>query len=165
MAEIQFKGKTVHTHGEIPKEGTKAPGFTLVDQDLNTKSLHDYDHRKKVIYTIPSVNTAVCAKSTKKYSDLAKEKPDAIFFVVSADLPFAQKNFCSQETIANLVMLSTFRDNTFGKNYGVLIIDGIIEGLLARSQIVLDSNNQVIFSEIVGEICDEPNFEKALSLL
>ncbi len=165
MAKLTLKGSTIHTSGNLPEKGSIAPDFTLVNAELEHTSLQDFDHRKKMLYFVPSFNTPVCGKTIRVYSEMAKEKPDVIFFVISADLPFAQKNFCTQESIANLVVLSTFRSKDFSQNYGIYIVDGPLEGLLARGFMVLDGENRVLLSEIVPEITDEPNFTSAFSLL
>lgn len=102
---------------------------------------------------------------TKKCNEFAKKHPTCTFLTVSADLPFAQGKFCEKEQVENVVTLSMMRDKEFGKAYGLLIVDGPLEGVLARSVIVADREGKVIYSELVPEITQEPNYEKAFSFI
>ncbi|MEL7431121.1 MAG: thiol peroxidase [Chlamydiota bacterium] len=163
--QILFKGNPIHTYGNLPQVGTKAPPFTLTNRDLKDVTLQDFAKGKKFFYFVPSIATSICSKSGKDLGERAKEKPEVSFVVVSADLPFAQSHYCEQESIPNLIMLSTFRFQGFGETYGILIKDGPVAGLLARAILVLDENNEVLFEEIVPEMSDFPNFDKPFSLL
>lgn len=165
MAETKFKGKTVHTVGNIPTIHTKAPDFKLLDKDLKEHSLHEFSGKRKLLATVPSLDTGVCNTMTKHINDFAKKHRDFVFITVSADLPFAQKRFCEQEGVHNVLTLSTMRDQEFGKKYGLLMIDGPLEGLLARSLMVLDEKDHVLYVELVEEITEEPNYHKATEFL
>jgi len=165
MVKITLKGNPIHTNGNLPAIGTKAPDFQLVDTDLNNRSLKDFKDKRKMIYTVPSLDTSVCSTSTKKFNDQIKSHPEVIVLVVSTDLPFAQKRICSQEKIANIIPLSMMRSNHFAKAYGVLIEDGPLAGICARAVIVLDENDHVIYTEQVPEIAQEPNYDNALQAL
>ncbi|MDN3506414.1 MAG: thiol peroxidase [Simkaniaceae bacterium] len=165
MAKITLKNNPIQTNGELPKIGASAPDFTLVDRDLANHSLKDYSGKRKVLSIVPSLDTAVCSSMAKKFNDVIKEKTDVILLVISADLPFAQKRFCVQENVDNAVTLSMMRNKDFARDYGVLIEDGPLAGICARAVIVLDENDQVIYSELVPEITQEPDYEKALTYL
>ncbi len=165
MADITLKGTPVHTNGNILEIGAKAPDFLLVNKALEDVTLGQFSGQKKLLSIVPSLDTDTCAISTKKFNDFAKASPDKTILVISADLPFAQKRFCTQEHIENLHTLSMMRNKDFGKDYGILILDGPLAGALARSVIVLDEHDKVIYSELVSEISSEPNYEAALSLL
>ena len=158
MAETKFKGTPVHTSGSLPQLQTKAPDFTLLDQNLKERHLAEFQGKKKIIATVPSLDTGVCNIMTKHFNDLAKKHPDLIIITVSADLPFAQKRFCETENVHNLLTLSTMRNKDFGKAYGLLLIDGPLAGLLARSVLVLDGKDHVLYAELVPEITHEPNY-------
>jgi thioredoxin-dependent peroxiredoxin len=165
MAKITLKGNPIHTSGQLPSVGTRVSDFQLVDADLNNRSLKDFKGKRKMIYTVPSLDTSVCSTSTKKFSDQIKPHPEVTVLVVSADLPFAQKRFCSLENVANIVPLSMMRSKEFAKTYGVLIEDGPLAGICARAVIIVDENDNVIYTELVPEIAQEPNYDKALQVL
>ncbi len=164
MATITLKGNEIHTDGELPKVGTKAPDFTLTDKDLKDISLDRFAGRRKLLNIFPSVDTPVCALSTKKFNDHAREHEDVVMLMISADLPFAQARFCGNEKLENVRTLSTMRSE-FPRDYGVLIEDGPMAGLTARAVIVLDENNTVVHTQLVPEIAEEPDYEAALRVL
>lgn len=165
MATITLRGTPLHTIGELPKVGAKAPDFKLVDGDLNNRSLADYKGKKKLLNIVPSLDTPVCATSTKKWNERAMGRNDVVMLVISADLPFAQKRFCGLEKVDNVIPLSMMRSRNFAKDYGVLIEDGPLAGLTARAVVVLDENDKVVYTELVPEIAQEPNYDKALAAL
>lgn len=163
MAKITLKGQPVTTSGDLPKVGAKAPDFRLVDASLKDVSLRDFAGKKKLLNIIPSVDTPVCALSTKKFNDEAKGRTDLAVLIVSADLPFAQGRFCSAAQTQNVVALSMMRDKEFARSYGVLITDGPLAGVTARAVVVLDENDQVRYTELVPEISQEPDYARALA--
>ena len=165
MAEVKLKGNPVHTTGNVPSVHTKAPDFRLVDKNMKDHTLKEFSGKRKILATVPSLDTATCSTMTKHFNEAAKKHPNAVFLIVSADLPFAQKRFCEQENVHNLITLSMMRDKEFGKAYGLLMTDGPIAGILARSVFVLDEKDHVLYVELVPEITQEPNYQKALSLL
>jgi thioredoxin-dependent peroxiredoxin len=165
MATITLQGNEIHTAGEFPRVGGKAPDFTLTDRDLNDVSLSRWMGKKKLLSVFPSVDTPVCAISTRKFNDYARTHEDTVMLMISADLPFAQKRFCGAEALSNVVTLSTMRSNDFARGYGVLITDGPLAGLTARAILVLDENDTVVHAELVPEIGSEPDYEAALKAL
>lgn len=165
MATITLKGNEIHTAGDIPVVGGKAPDFQLTNGDLQEVSVADFSETKKLLSIFPSVDTPVCAMSTKKFNDYAREHEDTVMLMISADLPFAQKRFCGDEGLENVHVLSTMRAPAFAKNYGVELVDGPLRGLTARAIVVLDENNTVLHSELVPEIAQEPDYEAALKAL
>src|SRR5271170_4367432 len=165
MANITLKGNPIHTSGNLPSVGSKAPDFQLVDGELNDRSLKDYKGRRKLISIVPSLDTSTCSISTKKFNEKIKSHPEVTVLVVSADLPFAQKRMCSAENVDNLTPLSMMRSKDFAKSYGVLIENGPLAGICARAVIVLDENDQVVYLQLVPEITQEPDYDKALEAL
>tara|TARA_R110002096_G_scaffold434673_1_gene657147 strand:+ start:49324 stop:49821 length:498 start_codon:yes stop_codon:yes gene_type:complete len=165
MATITLQGNEINTNGELPKVGDNAPDFTLVNAELGDVSLATYKGKKKLLSIVPSLDTPVCATSTKKFNDAAKEKSDAVFLMIAADLPFAMSRFCKAEGTDNVITLSMMRSRKFAKDYGVLIEDGPLAGITARALIVVDENDKVIHSELVPEIAQEPNYNAALAIL
>lgn len=165
MAKITLQGKDINTSGELPKIGDDAPDFSLVNSKLGDVSLSSYKGKKKLLNIVPSLDTDVCAISTKKFNDAAKEKTAAVFLMISADLPFAMSRFCKAEGTDNVKTLSMMRSRKFAKDYGVLIEDGPLAGITARAVVVMDEHNKVIHSELVYEIAQEPDYDAALAVL
>jgi thioredoxin-dependent peroxiredoxin len=162
MATVTLRGNPVQTSGELPAKGSKAPDFKLVNPDLKDVSLADFAGKKKILNIYPSVDTPVCATSTRKFNEKAAGAKDAVVICIAADLPFAFRRFCGAEGLTNVQTLSTMRGREFGKAYGVELTTGPMAGLLARAIVVLDQDNKVVHSELVPEIAQEPNYEAAL---
>lgn len=165
MAKITLGGNPINTNGVLPALGEQAPDFKLVKANLSDASLADFTGKKKLLNIVPSLDTGICALSTKYFNDHAREHPDTVILVISADLPFASTRFCSSEKIENVITLSMMRNHDFAEKYGVLIVDGPLAGICARAVVVLDQDNRVIYHELVPEIKQEPNYLMALSAL
>lgn len=165
MADITLKGNPIHTNGDLPEVGSTAPDFSLVSKDLADVSLADYAGKKKLLNIVPSLDTGVCAASTQKFNSAMADKSGAVALVISADLPFAMNRFCSAEGIDNVISLSMMRSKNFAKDYGVLITDGPLAGVCARAVVVLDEDNKVIYTQLVPEIGEEPDYDSALAVL
>ena len=163
MSSTKLKGNPVKVDGQFPKVGDQAPAFKLVAGDLSEKTLADFAGKRKLLNIVPSLDTPVCAISTRKFSEHARGRGDVAVLIVSADLPFAAGRFCSTEGIDNVVTLSMMRSRSFAKDYGVLITDGPLAGIAARSVVVLDANDRVVYTELVPEILQEPDYEKAIA--
>ena len=165
MATITLKGKEIHTNGELPAIGSQAADFNLVDAELGDRSLADYAGQKKLLNIVPSLDTPVCATSTRKFNEAAAGQDNVVMLVISADLPFAMGRFCSAEGIDKVVPLSMMRSRNFAKDYGVLIEDGPLAGITARAIVILDESDKVVYTELVPEIGQEPDYDKALAAL
>ena len=165
MADITIGGNPINTTGTIPQVGEKIKDFKLVAPDMSIKSLADYKGKKLVLNIFPSVGTGVCAKSVHGFNSAAGSKADTVVLNISKDLPFAQKAFCGAEGLDNVEMLSDFRPNDFSANYNTVLLNGPFEGLHSRVVIVADAEGNVMYSEQVPEIGQEPNYDAALSSL
>lgn len=165
MSQVTLKGKPIRLSGNLPALHIKAPDFKLVDKDLKDRGLHEFQGKRKLIATVPSLDTGTCSIMTKHFNEFGKKHPDVVIVTVSADLPFAQKRFCETENVHNVLTLSMMRNKDFGKAYGILIEDGPLAGILARSVTVLDEKDHVLYTELVPEITQEPNYHKALEKL
>jgi thiol peroxidase len=163
MAQVTLKGNPIHTNGELPKVGAKAPDFKLTSGDLKDVSLADYRGKRKILNIVPSLDTPTCATSTRKFNERAGALSDTVVLVVSADLPFASKRFCTTEGLNNVVPLSLMRGKGFAKDYGVLIQDGPLAGITARAVVVIDERDQIAYTQLVPEIGQEPDYESALA--
>jgi ABC-type multidrug transport system ATPase subunit/peroxiredoxin len=145
--------------------GQQAPGFRLVDGDLNDVTLESYKGKRKVLNIVPSLDTPTCALSARKFNEKAAARADTVVLVISADLPFAQKRFCATEGLDNVIPLSMMRSKNFAKDYGTLITDGPLAGVATRAVLTLDANDKVLHAQLVGEIADEPDYDAALAAL
>ena len=165
MAQTKLQGNPVNLAGDLPAAGSAAPDFKLVDTDLGDKTLGDFAGKKVLLNIVPSLDTPVCATSTRKFNESFAGRDDAVCLVVSADLPFAAGRFCTTEGIENVHPLSMMRSKHFGKDYGVLIEDGPLAGITARAIVVLDADGKVIYTQLVPEIGQEPDYDAALKAL
>lgn len=163
MATITFKGTPVHTSGDLPKKGDAAPDFLLTTGDLADVRLSDYAGKKKILNIVPSLDTGTCATSARTFDKRVSSLTDTVCLTISADLPFASTRFCKTEGVENVITLSELRDRSFGKDYGVEMVDGPLAGLLSRAVVVLDAANTVIYTEQVPEIAQEPDYDAALN--
>ena len=165
MTQITLHGTPCNTSGELPAIGDPAPDFRLTDESLADVRLADFRGRHTLLSIVPSLDTPVCALSAKRFNEEAKRRHGAAFVVVSADLPFAMKRFCTGEGLENVRVLAMMRSRQFAEDYGVLIVDGPLAGITARAVMVLDSNGKVVHAELVKEIGDEPDYQTALKAL
>ncbi|MCG7873923.1 MAG: thiol peroxidase [Candidatus Thiodiazotropha lotti] len=165
MATITLEGNPINTNGELPAVGSDAPDFSLTAGDLSDVSLQNYAGKKKLLNIVPSLDTGVCATSTITFNKAMADKSNSVALVVSADLPFAQGRFCSAEGVENVVSLSMMHNRNFAKDYGVLISDGPLAGICARAVVVVDENNKVVYTQLVPEIVQEPDYDAALAHL
>jgi thiol peroxidase len=158
MSKVTFKGSPIQLTGHLPTLHTKVPDFSLIDRDLQERHLSEWQGKKKVLCTVPSLDTGVCSLMTKHTNQMAKKHPNFIFLTISADLPFAQKRFCEGENVHNVLTLSMMTNKDFGKAYGLLMQDGPLSGLLARSVMFLDEKDHLLYCELVPEITKEPDY-------
>ena len=164
-SSVTLKGNPVDVAGNLPKVGSTAPNFTLVDKALADVTLDTYAGKRKVLNIFPSVDTPTCAMSIRAFNKHAAGLSNTVVLNISADLPFAQTRFCAAEGIENVVNLSTMRGRDFLMNYGVLLFTSKLAGLAARAVIVIDENNVIKYLELVPEIANEPNYEAAIAAL
>lgn len=162
---VTLGGNSIQIGGTLPKVGSTAPAFKLVAKDLSDVALESFAGKRKLLNIFPSVDTPTCATSVRKFNAQANQLTNTVVLCISADLPFAQSRFCGAEGLDNVLTLSTMRGREFMQNYGVAIETGPIAGLTARAVVVLDENDRILFSELVSEIKDEPNYDAALAAL
>jgi thiol peroxidase len=162
---VTLGGAPVTLFGVFPTVGQTAPAFTLVDKELKDVSLQSFAGKRKVLNIVPSLDTAVCATSTRKFNEAASKLNNTVVLVISADLPFAMSRFCVAEGLENVVTLSLMRGRDFMRNYGVKIADTALAGVTARAVLVLDEKDQIIHAELVDDIKHEPNYAAALEVL
>ncbi len=164
MAEITLRGNPIHTNGDLPAVGSKAPAFTLLKTDLSELSSDDLRGQQVILNIFPSVDTPVCQTSTRTFNAKAAELDNTTVVCASMDLPFAMNRFCGAEGLEDVVPASAFRSD-FASDYGVKQTDGPLQGLTARAVVVIDEEGTVKYSQLVGEIADEPDYEAAIASL
>jgi len=165
MAQVTLKGTKINTSGTLPKTRSAAPNFKLTTTDLSTKSLKDYQGHNVILNIFPSVDTGVCAQSVRSFNEKASDIKNTKVLCVSKDLPFALSRFCGAEGLDHVESLSDFKDGNFGDAYEVTFTDGPFEGLLSRAVVVINPEGEVIYTQQVSEIADEPDYESALQAL
>lgn len=165
MSDLKFKGNPIHTTGEMPSKGSKAPNFELVKNDLSRVSLNDYLGKNVILNIFPSIDTGVCATSARKFNQDASNLPNTVIACISKDLPFAHSRFCGAEGISNLDMLSSFDNDNFESNYQLTMKDGPLKGLFARAIVVVNPTGEIVHTELVDDIVHEPNYEAAMAAI
>jgi len=164
MAQVTLGGNPVNTVGELPAVGSTAPSYTLAGADLSDITPESFSGKKVVLNIFPSIDTPTCATSVRTFNQSVGDRDDAVVLCVSQDLPFAQARFCGAEGLSNVVTASAFRSD-FGKDFGVSLADGKLAGLFARAVVVVDDSGNVVYTELVPEIAQEPNYAAALAAL
>ncbi len=165
VAQITLQGSTVQTIGNLPAVGVAAPSFKLVKTDFSEASQQDFSGNNIILNIFLSLDTSVCAASTRRFNKEAAESPDTVVLCISADLPFAHKRFCEAEGLNDVIPLSVFRAPEFGRDYGVTFTSGPLTGLLSRAVVIIDKSGQVVYTEQVPEINQEPDYDAALLVL
>lgn len=159
MATVTLKGTPFKLSGDLPAVGSKAPDFRLVGTDMQDVSLASYKGKKKILSIVPSLDTPVCQAQTRAFNVKAADAANTVVLTVSADLPFAQKRFCSGEGLSHVATLSMMRGRNFAKDYGVMIAEGPLEGITARAIVVVDEHDKVVYTQLVPEIGHEPDYD------
>lgn len=165
MATVTLKGNKINTSGNLPKKGEKAPDFKLTSTELETKTLKDYKGYNLILNIFPSIDTNTCALSVRQFNRQATKLEDTKVLCISRDLPFAMKRFVGNDNVKNVVSLSDYKDGNFGKAYDLEFVDGPLDTLLSRCVVVINKEGDVIYTEQVPEIADEPNYEAAINSL
>lgn len=164
MAQVTLGGSPIHTSGELPAIGSVAPDFSLVGHDLSDITKASLAGKRVILNIFPSIDTGVCASSTREFNKRAADLADTTVVCVSADLPFALGRFCGAEGIENVQTGSTFRSG-FGHDFGLTVVDGKLRGVLARAVVVLDAKGTVTYTQLVPEIAQEPDYDAAIAAL
>jgi thiol peroxidase len=165
MATITLKGNPIHTVGELPRIGDKAPAFSLTNKELGEVALDTFAGKRVVLNIFPSLDTGVCAASVRRFNKEAADLANTVVLCISMDLPFAQARFCGAEGLERVITLSGFRSPAFGEAYGVRLTDGPLAGLYSRAVVVLDGQGSVLHTEQVPEIAQEPDYGAGLAAL
>ncbi len=165
MAEATFKGTPIRTVGDLPAVGSKAPDFSLTDGSLNDVGLSDFAGKKKILSIVHSLDTGTCVNSAIRFNQEIAKLDGVVLLNISADLPFAAGRVCDSNNLKNIVTLSNFRSPEFGKDYGVLVVEGAIRGLLARAIVVLDEDDKVLHAQLGPELAEEPDYAATLAAL
>lgn len=162
---VYIKGAEAHTEGQMVKVGETAPEFTGVQKDLSEMKLSNFKEKKVVLNVFPSLDTPTCAASVRHFNADASALENTVVLCISMDLPFAQSRFCTTEGLENVIPVSLFRDEEFAQGYGLRIADGPLKGLMSRAVIIVDEDGKVIYTELVRNVSEEPNYDAALNAL
>lgn len=163
MNTVTFEGNILHLEGELPVVNTPAPSFTLVANDLSERRLRDYAGNVLVLASVPSLDTPVCDLEGRHFNSEAAALSDKVkIIMVSCDLPFAQARWCGANGVKNLETLSDYRENDFGRHYGVLIKE---LKLLARAVFVVDKNGILSYRQLVPEITHQPDYASVMEAI
>jgi len=165
MTKIKLGDDTVNTNGMLPNIGSRMPDATLVGLDLKEVKLKSFAGKNIILNIFPSVDTSVCATSVRQFNQKAASQPDTVVLCISKDLPFALKRFCGAEGIDKVISVSDFRNQGFSSAYGVVMVDGALEGLFARAVVVVGKDGLVKHTELVSNILHEPDYDKAISAI
>jgi thiol peroxidase len=165
MATITFKGEPVQTSGNLPQVGQQAPDFELIGVHFQPFTLEKVKGHRVILNIFPSIDTGICAMSVKRFNEEATKLDNTKVVCISRDLPFAHHRFCGAEGIENVISVSDYATGAFSKDYGVLMTDGLFAHLSARAVVVLDEQGKVLYTELVPEIAQEPDYDAALASL
>jgi len=165
MAKITLHGNPFNTCGELPAVGQDAPTFRLVKPDLEECGECCIGTKTIVLNIFPSIDTPVCATAARTFNEKASGLEDTAVLCVSKDLPFALGRFCAAEGLANVKSASAFRNPEFGEKYGVTIVDGPLAGLFARAVVIIGKDGKIVYTELVPEIAQEPDYDAALKAI
>ncbi len=162
---VYFQGNPIRVADTLPQPGETVADFQLVAKDLTEITLNNHAGKRKVLNIFPSIDTGICAASVRRFNQMAADLENTVVLCISADLPFAQSRFCGTEGLHRVITLSTLRDGQFMRRYGVEITEGPLKGLTARAVMVLNELNTVLFSQLVEDITQEPDYDLALAAL
>lgn len=165
MAKITLKNNPINTIGNLPAVGTNAPDFVMTKSDLSDVSLKDFAGKRIVLNIFPSLDTAVCATSVRKFNAELDKLANTVVLCASMDLPFAHKRFCTTEGLEKVVSISEMHKKGFGEAYGVRIVDGPLAGIYSRAVVIIDETGKVTYTEQVPEITQEPDYAAAIAAL
>jgi thiol peroxidase len=165
MTKIKLGDFEVTLNGELPSVGSQLPDFLLADENLSNVTLNDFKGKRLVLNIFPSMNTPVCSASVVKFNQLASSFENTVVLCISKDLAFGHKEFCINNNIENVVFLSDMRNDNFANNLGILHTNGKFQGLLARSVIVVESDNNISYTELVPQTGQEPDYDKVVEIL
>ncbi|MEW9898194.1 thiol peroxidase [Chitinivorax sp. PXF-14] len=159
MATILLNGEPIGVGGHFPRPGDTAHSFMLVNNDLKDVSLSQYAGKRKILAIVPSLDASIGLTIARRLNGMTDQFPNTVAIVVSVDTPYAQARVVAVEEFRNIVTLSTLRGRDFHKDYGVMITDYPLSGLMASAIVVLDENDTVLHSELVYELTSEPNYQ------
>lgn len=158
-----FKGEQIALAGTLPKVGEQAPDFRFVNDKLQDIRFSEVSAKARIILCMPSLDTGTCSLETRTFNNLLKDQPEVAAIVITKDLPFAMKRFCSAEGVENVTSASDFRFNEFSANYNADMTSGALAGLHARICFVVNAAGKIVFREVVDDVVNEPNYEPIMA--
>ena len=164
MATITHKGNPIQTSGELPEVGQQAPAFTVATTGEAGIDLATHAGKRVVLNIFPNIETGICQKSVRTFNERASALENTVIVNVSTDDLAKLEGFCAAEGLDN-ALVGSAQGTNFGQYFGITIQQGPLEGRLARSSVVLDTDGAVLHAEQVPEIAQEPDYDKALAAL
>jgi len=161
---VTLKGNVVHLSGTAVNVGDIAPKVTLVSSALKEVSVGGKTKQTQVLVVVPSIDTPICDQEARDFNKAASKLENVKITVISMDLPFAGKRYCAAHGIDNITVASDFQSKAFGKAYGTLIADGLLQGIEAR-MIFIIKDGKVTYKQVVPEISTAPDFEAVLKAI
>jgi thiol peroxidase len=165
MTHISIRGNKTKVKGQLPEIGAKAGDFILTRTDLSDIAFSDLKGKNIILNIFPSIDTPVCSTSVRRFNVEAAKLEETAVLCVSLDLPFAHGRFCAAEGIDKVISLSAFRGPEFIRNYGLVVDEGPLKGLLARYVVIINSAGTITYAEVSSDLSVEPDYEKALACL
>lgn len=156
--QITRKGVSTPVEGTLPPLGEKAPHFTLLNQDDVHITNDDFLGNTTIISVFPDINTSVCDRQTRHFFELASKIKDVNIVNLSNNSKEELGDWCATNGIDSVMLRD--HDLAFAKDYGLWMPEFKV---LARSIFVLDKHGTLIYSELVPEMAQEPNYEAALT--
>jgi thiol peroxidase len=153
-------GQPLTLLGPELKVGDKAPDVLLTRNDMTDVHLGDFAGKAILLSAVPSLDTAVCDLETRRFNEEAAKLTGVVVLTVSMDLPFAQARWCGAHDIKNLITLSDYKTQDFGKAYGVLIKES---RLLARTVFVIGKDGRIVYIQRVADLTRQPDYDAALA--
>jgi thiol peroxidase len=161
---VTLAGTKVKLAGNEIKVGDAAPMVKLISSDLKEVTVGGKTAKTQVLVVVPSIDTPICDLEARTFNEKASAMKDVEIFVISMDLPFAGKRYCAAHGIKNIAVLSDFQTKAFGNAYGVLMGEGVLKGIEARSIFII-KKGKVTYKQLVPEIKQEPDFEAVLKAI
>ena len=157
---VTMRGDPLTLIGPELQAGDDAPEFTAVDTKLQDVTLASSKGKVRIFSVIPSLDTPVCDKQTRRFNEEAAKLGDGVaIYTVSADLPFAAGRWCGAAGVDQVECISDHRSMSFGDAWGTHVKELRLD---ARAVFVVDASDKIVHAQYVGEIADHPDYDAAL---
>ncbi len=158
---IKVGGKEATVVGDDIRVGQTAPDFTVHGLDWSTQwGLADTAGKVRILAAVPSLDTEVCDRETRRFNqEAASLSKDIVIEVISMDLPYAQKRWCGAAGVEQVLVLSDHQSADFSVKYGVLIKE---RRICRRAVFVVGKDDKVTYAAYMPALGDEPDYPAVL---